>query len=400
MYEKFCCFLNSFRLSNRLPRNIILISFYSLFLSASTQMLYSHLSLYLKYELGVGEAKIALIDGFVEFFSYFIRIFSGAVSDYLSNRKLLLMIGCTISIFIKPIFVASRSVISVLSAEVIERLGTGIQACPRDAFIADSSESTRLGESFGLAKFMKTFGAIIGTLLAVFIMGLTIRNYQILFVCSAIPAAFAFFLLRKINSQKETLRLSGKFHNPFRKKYLRSFDAKFFFIIFIAFIYELSHFPESLLTLKADMSISKNYAGLTAAFMAVGQMLSAYPIGVLADKFKKKHIVVICLLLTIISYMILIFSNSMYLFFLGVAVLCGQQSSMQLLFLSIINEHVNFRLRATAIGIFYCVIGISYMISSKICGCFCEMSLYNSAFLYCISVSFIAICFIILSEKI
>ncbi len=400
MYEKFCCFLNRFCLSNRLPKNIILISFYSLFLSASTQMLYSHLSLYLKYELGAGEEKIALIDGFVEFISYFIRIFSGAVSDYLSNRKFLLVIGCSISIFIKPIFIASKSVVSVLSAEIIERLGAGVQACPRDAFIADLTESSRLGESFGFAKSMKTFGAIIGTLLAVFIMGLTIRNYQILFVCSAIPAVFAFFLLRKINFQKEIFQQGRKFHNPFRKAYLRSLDAKFFFIIFIAFICELSHFPESLLTLKADMDISKSYAGLTAAFMAIGQMLSAYPIGVLADKFKKKYIVAMCLFLTIISYIILIFGNSIYLFFLGVAVLCGQQSSMQLLFLSIINEHVNFRLRATAIGIFYCVIGMSYVISSKICGFFCEMSLYNFAFSYCISAGFLATCFIILCKKI
>lgn len=395
LYKRLCCFFDSLYLSRRLSKNIVLISFYSFLLSASTQMLYSHLSLYLKYELGAGDAKIATIDGLVEFFSYFIRIFSGAISDYLGNRKLLLAIGCSISIFIKPIFAASRSIISLLSAEIIERLGAGIQSSPRDAFIADLSEENRLGESFGFAKSMKTIGAVIGTLLSVLIMCLTYNDYNILFICSAIPAVFAFFLLCKIKSQKsETIK---KFQNPFRKKYLRSLDAKFFFIMFIAFVCELSHFPESLLTLKADMIISKNYAGATAAFMAIGQVLFTYPIGLLADKFEKKHIMIACLSLTIISYAILIFSCSICLFFLGVIILCGQQSSMQLLFLSIINKHINFRLRATAIGIFYFVIGTSYLISSRICGFFCETFLYDYAFLYCISVCFIAICLVVIA---
>ena len=50
-----------------LPRGIFAVSLFGLFLGASTTLIYSQLGLFLKNELCVTEAKIASLDGFVEF---------------------------------------------------------------------------------------------------------------------------------------------------------------------------------------------------------------------------------------------------------------------------------------------------------------------------------------------
>ena len=79
-----------------------------------------------------------------------------------------------------------------------------------------------------------------------------------------------------------------------------------------------------------------------------------------------------------------------FLYLIGVSVLCGQYSAMQLLFLSMINIHVSANLRGTAIGIFYCVIGAAYMLATNTCGFLCNKIGYAAAFLYSLLISCVA----------
>ena len=168
----------------RFSKEIWLVALFGLFLSTSTQMLYSHLALFLKFNLKTSILDMAKIDGFVEFLSYFVRIFSGAISDYLYNRKVLLIVGYSMGMFVKPVFALASSTLTVIIAEISERLGCGIQASPRDALIADLSDHNKLGASFGFCKAMKTAGGIIGVFLLslLFIYLITITNFYFFYL--------------------------------------------------------------------------------------------------------------------------------------------------------------------------------------------------------------------------
>jgi MFS family permease len=122
--------------------------------------------------------------------------------------------------------------------------------------------------------------------------------------------------------------------------------------------------------------------------MGLGPTLLAYPLGLAADKYGKIRILKICLWLSIFSYLFMLNTNSAALLFTCILILCGQQASLQSVFLSMIGECVNERLRATAIGIFYGLIGVSYMIASGICGRLWENHGYKYAFSYAIIVCF------------
>jgi len=373
-----------------LSKNIKLIALYGLFLSISTQMLYSHLALFLKFGCNVSDSQIASIDGFVEFLSYFIRVFAGAISDYLYDRKLLLIIGCSIAVIVKPIFAITHSIFTVIFSEIIERLGSGVQASPRDALIADLSPKSKLGASFGFCKSLKTFGGILGAIIALGIIWLSDNNYRLLFILSAIPAIFALVCVRKIQSSSAKLPCEiKKFDNPFQKKYLKSLDADFWKIIILAFVCEAGHFGESLLTLRSSQFFSQTFAGTTSIFAAVGQITFAYFVGVASDRIDKIILLKINLALLLGAYTLMFFEMPT-LFLLGVSILCGQYAAMQLLFLSIINTHVSINLRGTATGIFYCVIGAAYMLSTNTCGFLCDKVGYEAAFLYSLLVSCLA----------
>ncbi|GHU12355.1 MFS transporter [Alphaproteobacteria bacterium] len=370
----------------KIPKRILLVAFYGFLLSISTQMLYSHLALFLKFDLNVTESQIGWIDGFVEFLSYMIRIFSGMISDCICNRKLFLMIGCAVACLVKPVFSFANSVAGVLAAEILERIGNGIQASPRDALLADLSDKDRLGESFGFAKSMKTMGALVGAPIALAIMYFSNGNYAVLFAAASIPALIAFFFLAKINMQgSKAIRIPNlikKFENPFKKKYLKSLNLQFVTLMIFAFFCELGHFGEALMTIGASRIVSPSFAGITSAFMGIGQIIFSYPIGWLSDRHGKLFLIRICLFLAGISYALIATSNNGFVYFFSVAVLCGQHASIQAIFLSMISERINPRLRGTAIGIFYCTIGLSYMLSSEICGLICENFGYETAFLY------------------
>lgn len=173
-----CSFFNNISFFSTLPKGVFAISLFGLFLGASTTMVYSQLGMFLKHELHANVLKIALIDGFVEFLSFLTRIFSGVISDYLKNRKFILLVGCGITLCMKPLFAVAHSTITIMFAQAIERIGNGLQACPRDALIADISTKETYGQSFGFSKSLKTVGGLFGTMLAMIIMYFTCDNYR------------------------------------------------------------------------------------------------------------------------------------------------------------------------------------------------------------------------------
>lgn len=390
--------------SGLFSRPIWLVALFGLFLSASTQILYSHLALYLTYDLKTPLSSLAAIDGSVECLSYFIRIFAGAISDYLYDRKLLLLIGCSIAMIVKPLFSFANSFLMVAIGEVAERLGSGIQASPRDALIADLSPQKKLGSSFGFCKAMKTSGGVLGASCAVLIVYLSNNNYKLLFLISTIPAFLALLCIIKIKNPYNTSTdysapKAKKFDNPFCKKYLRSLDAKFWILIFLAFLCESAHFGESLLTIRSSQLFSQTFSGITSILAACGQVIFAYFMGLASDNVGKFRLLRINLILLLISYVLMNFATSIAIFWCGIFIFYGQFAVIQLLFLSLITRNVSEKLRGTAVGIFYSVIGVAYLATTYICGKLCRDFGYQSAFIYVSGVAALALAALWLVKK-
>jgi MFS family permease len=378
-----------------LPNGIFAISLFGLFLGASTTMVYSQLGLFMKNELHASELKIAFIDGVVEFIAYGTRIFSGMISDYFMERKIILYIGCGLTFFMKPFYAFAKSPIMILVAQSIERIGNGLQAAPRDALIADLSETGVRAQSFGFSKSLKTTGSMLGTCIAMLIMWFTCNNYRVVFMSATICVAISLLCLSKIKTPNE-LRPKPKIErkkieNPFKKKYLKSMDRQFWNIIILAVIFELSHFSEALFPIYANKFVSTTVSGSVGIFISIGQIMCSFPIGLYADKLGKRRFIKMCILMMVAANLFFMAATSVIYIYVGAFLWGGQMTAVQGLFLSIISERVDSHLRGTAIGIYYCAIGTSYLIASTIAGEIWSSHGSCYAFLYSLIFCFISL---------
>src|SRR5512141_87891 len=154
-----------------IPPGVWVLGFVSMLMDVSSEMIHALLPVYLVTVLGTSALTVGVIEGVAEATAAITKVFSGALSDWLGNRKLLATIGYGLAAFTKPIFPIATGVGWLVAARFIDRIGKGIRGAPRDALIADLSPAELRGASFGLRQSLDTVGALIGPLLAIVFMG-------------------------------------------------------------------------------------------------------------------------------------------------------------------------------------------------------------------------------------
>jgi MFS family permease len=128
-----------------------------------------------------------------------LKLISGALSDRLSRRRLLVGIGYGTSVVAKALYLAAVAWPVVLLGRVGDRLGKGIRTSPRDALIADSTAPENRGVAYGLHRAMDTTGAFAGVLVAAAVIWLTEGDatklttdaFRILVLLALLPGALA-----------------------------------------------------------------------------------------------------------------------------------------------------------------------------------------------------------------
>src|SRR5690242_4047204 len=103
----------------------------------SSEMIHALLPLYLVGALGASTLIVGVIEGIAEATASITKVFSGALSDYLGQRKWLAAAGYSLAALSKPIFPLAADIGWVMAARFIDRVGKGIRGAPRDALIAD-----------------------------------------------------------------------------------------------------------------------------------------------------------------------------------------------------------------------------------------------------------------------
>src|SRR5262245_28070111 len=177
------------------PRTVIALGIVSLCMDTSSEIIHSLLPAFLVTVLGANGLSIGIIEGAAEATTSISRIFSGATSDWLGKRKLLVLIGYGLAACTKPLFPLATGIEAVFVARFVDRIGKGIRGAPRDALIADVTPPALRGTAFGLRQSMDTVGAFLGPLLAILMMVRTGDNFRYAFWIAVIPAALAVLLI-------------------------------------------------------------------------------------------------------------------------------------------------------------------------------------------------------------
>ena len=354
-----------------LPVGIWLIGLVGFLMNLSTIIVFGVMPVFMSQELGATDAEITTIDSIVEFLSHLFRAFSGPIGDILHNRKLVLGVGFTLAMLVKPLFAMARSIDWIFLARAFDRISNGIQASPRDALIADLAPPTHRGASFGLGRSLKTIGSVVGAIITYFILEATLNNFRLLFALATIPAALGLILfIFKVKEPKHKDHFQVKVSNNKKKfnwKVFMELRWSYWKIILISTIVQLPHFSESALTLHAKNSgLEISYITFVMMVLNIGQFAIAYPLGRLSDRIKRHYILIVGCFLMIGANLCLAFNINHYLLFLGVALWGAQVAITQSILVAMISDVTPQYIRGTAFGIFYVISGLIIIIATKI----------------------------------
>src|SRR5260370_7044866 len=119
------------------PATVWTLGFVSLLMDVSSELIHSLLPVFLTSVVGASAAVVGLIEGIAEATAAVAKVFSGALSDRIGKRKLLVGLGYGLSAVTKPIFPLAGTAWEVLAARFVDRIGKGIRDAPRHPLIPD-----------------------------------------------------------------------------------------------------------------------------------------------------------------------------------------------------------------------------------------------------------------------
>src|ERR1700681_3204389 len=185
-------------------RNIYAFGITSFLNDTASEMAYWVLPAFLA-SLGAGPAQLGIIEGIAESVASFAKLFSGYVTDKLSDRKPIVVGGYLVANAVKPLLALVTSWWQILGIRFSDRLAKGIHGTARDVMVADSVDKSSLGSAYGLIQAMDSAGAIAGPLLALAVIGRF--GMRGVFAFAAIPGALCVIVawvgIREVHKQVE-----------------------------------------------------------------------------------------------------------------------------------------------------------------------------------------------------
>lgn len=365
--------LSRFPVLSQIPKGVWVVGGVSMLMDISSESIHSLLPLFMMTTLGTSVLFIGLIEGLVEATALFIKVFSGAISDYLGQRKGLALLGYGLGALSKPLFALASSSGMVLGARLIDRTGKGIRGAPRDALVADVTPPEMRGAAYGLRQSMDTTGAFLGPLLAVSLMLLLDNDFRTVFWIALIPGLLSVALLY-FGLQEPKTAVEHKRTNPIKRANLKRLGKGCWWVIGLGAVFTLARFSEAFLVLRAQQSgVPLAFIPLVMVVMNVLYSLSAYPFGKLSDGMSHTRLLQWGLMVLISADVVLALSSHWIGIILGVALWGVHMGMTQGLLAAMVAKTAPADLRGTAFGIFSLVSGVGLLIASVSAGAIWEM---------------------------
>ncbi len=328
-------------------------------------MLYPVTPLFLTTVLGASMAVVGIIEGIAEVTAGFLKGYFGRLSDRINKRSIFVTIGYGISAVVKPLPGLFPYIPTVLFSRVTDRVGKGARTAPRDALLASYADGNT-GAIFGFLRGMDTLGAALGPVAALVLLHFYPNDYVLIFLVAFLPSVvavgFTFFVKDKVVAAAQ--RKKEKYSEVWKNS-----PAQYKKVIYLITVFSLVNSSDVFLILKSqNVSHSSTLAILGYIFYNLIYAGASYPAGILSDRFSKKKIYIIGLIIFSIVYFGFATAPGLNIIW-GMFILYGiYAASTEGIAKAWVSDLIPDRNRSTAIGLFTMLSSLAMMLGSLFTG--------------------------------
>lgn len=270
-----------------LPRTVWLLGLVSLFNDTTSELVYPLVPLFLASVLMAGPRALGIIEGIAEATASLLKLFSGILVDRHGRAKGWVLAGYGLAALSRPPFYVAGSWPVVLALRFADRVGKGLRTSPRDALLAGAAGESRRGLAFGVHRAMDNAGAVIGPLLAAWLLaeGMALRE---VFLWAIVPGIATLALALAIREPAApTPRPCAAFSWT-----LAGFPPAFRRYLVVLALFTLGNSSNMFLLLRAkELGLPEYQVPLLWALTSAVAMIFSTPLSALSDRLGRTRLI-------------------------------------------------------------------------------------------------------------
>ncbi len=270
-----------------LPRTVWLLGLVSLFNDSTSELIYPLMPLFLSSVLMAGPHALGLIEGVAEATASLLKLFSGVLMDKRWHAKGWVAGGYGLAALSRPLFYLVTSWPIVMALRFADRAGKGLRTSPRDALLAGAVNNEQRGLAFGLHRAMDNAGAVIGPLLAAWLLsrGVPLKN---VFLWSVVPGIITIALALSIREASVVPVVKAP---PFSLK-MAGFPSVYKRYLLVMALFTLGNSSNMFLLLRAkELGLADYQVPLLWALVSGVAMLFSVPLSALSDRHGRTRLI-------------------------------------------------------------------------------------------------------------
>lgn len=270
-----------------LPRTVWLLGLVSLFNDSTSELVYPLVPLFLASVLMAGPKALGLIEGIAEATASLLKLFSGVLMDKRGHAKGWVAGGYGLAAISRPLFYLAGSWPMVLALRFADRVGKGLRSSPRDALLAGAVDEFRRGLAFGLHRAMDNAGAVIGPLLAAWLLerGMALRD---VFLWSIVPGIITVALAMAVKEPP----VVPEAKRPVFSWKLEGFPVAYKRYLLVLALFTLGNSSNMFLLLRAkELGLPDYQVPLLWALTSGVAMILSTPLSALSDRLGRVRLI-------------------------------------------------------------------------------------------------------------